>query len=149
MAETVEANPGMDSIELDIANPAGIRRVSAELISRYPKLNVLINNAGIMQVDDVAGDVDDKLVASTIATNLMGPIRLTGTLIEHLEKQESAAVLKCLLCPRLYPDGDSGGVLLDQGGSSLLFAVSAFRASQHAGPRPPGDSSVGAHGTPQ
>jgi uncharacterized oxidoreductase len=93
LAETIEANPGMDAIELDIADRASIRRVSAELISRYPKLSVLINNAGIMQVDDVAGDVDDKLIASTIATNLMGPIQLTGFLIEHLKKQESAAVL--------------------------------------------------------
>ena len=93
LAETVEANPGMESIELDIADPASIRRVSAELISQYPDLNVLINNAGIMQVDDVAGAVDDGLISSTIATNLMGPIRLTGTLVEHLKKQETAAVL--------------------------------------------------------
>ena len=93
LAKTVEANPGMESIELDIADPASIRRVSAELISSYPKLNVLINNAGIMQVDDVAGNVDDELIASTIATNLMGPIRFTGALIEHLKKQESSAVL--------------------------------------------------------
>jgi len=83
----------MDSIELDIADPASIRRVSAQLIARYPKLNVLINNAGIMQIDDVAGDVNDELITSTITTNLMGPIRLTGSLIEHLKKQESAVVL--------------------------------------------------------
>jgi uncharacterized oxidoreductase len=93
LAATIEANPGMDSIELDIADPASIRRVSAELISKYPNLNVLINNAGIMQIDDVAGDVNDELIASTIATNLLGPIRLTGALVEHLKKQESAAVL--------------------------------------------------------
>jgi uncharacterized oxidoreductase len=93
LAKTVEANPGMDSIELDVADPASIRRVSAELISRYPKLNVLINNAGIMQVDDVAGDVDDGLISSTIATNLVGTIRLTGALVEHLKKQKSAAIL--------------------------------------------------------
>ena len=93
LAETVEANPGMESIELDIADSGSIRRVSAELISRYPKLNVLINNAGIMQIDDVAGDVDDGLVSSTIATNLTGPIRLTGALVEHLKKQESAVIL--------------------------------------------------------
>jgi len=93
LAETIEANPGMDSIELDIADQASIRRVSAELLSKYPKLNVLINNAGIMQVDDVSGLVDDELISSTIATNLVGPIRLTGALIEHIKKQESAAVL--------------------------------------------------------
>jgi uncharacterized oxidoreductase len=47
---TVHANPGIDSIELDIADPASIDAVAKELIARYPNLNVLINNAGIMQM---------------------------------------------------------------------------------------------------
>ncbi len=93
LAKTVKANPGMESIELDIADPGSIRRASAELISKYPNLNVLINNAGIMQIDDAAGDIDDELISSTITTNLMGPIRLTGALVEHLKKQKSAAIL--------------------------------------------------------
>ena len=93
LAETVEANPGMDSIELDVADPASIRRVSQELIAKYPKLNVLVNNAGIMQIDDASADIDDDLVTSMITTNLIGPIRLTGALIEHLKQQESATVM--------------------------------------------------------
>src|SRR6202040_3309861 len=39
------------------------------------------------------GQVDDKLIVSTITTNLMGPIRMTGALIEHLKKQDHAAVI--------------------------------------------------------
>jgi uncharacterized oxidoreductase len=89
---TVHANPGIDSIELDIADPASINAVAKELIARYPNLNVLINNAGVMQIDDVSTNVDDQLISSTITTNLMGPIRMTGALIEHLKRQESATV---------------------------------------------------------
>jgi uncharacterized oxidoreductase len=89
---TVHANPGIDSIELDIADPASINAVAKELIARYPNLNVLINNAGIMQIDDLSTDVDDQLISSTITTNLMGPIRMTGALIEHLKRQQSATV---------------------------------------------------------
>jgi uncharacterized oxidoreductase len=88
----VQANHGIDSIELDIADPASIDAVAKELIARYPVLNVLINNAGIMQIDDVSTNVDDQLISSTITTNLMGPIRMTGALIEHLKRQESATV---------------------------------------------------------
>ena len=93
LTEVASANPGMKWIELNIEDPASISTVAKKLIAEYPKLNVLINNAGIMQVDDVSGEVDDKLIASTITTNLMGPIRLTGALIEHLKKQSHAAVI--------------------------------------------------------
>jgi len=93
LTEVANANPGMGWVELDIEDPASISAVASKLIADHPQLNVLINNAGIMQIDDVSGPVDDKLIASTISTNLMGPIRLTGALIEHLKKQRHAAVI--------------------------------------------------------
>ena len=90
---TVEANPGMESIQLDVADPTSIHRVADELIAKYPTLNVLINNAGIMQIDDSSTAIGDELITSTITTNLIGPVRLTGALIEHLKQQQSATVL--------------------------------------------------------
>jgi uncharacterized oxidoreductase len=56
-------------------------------------LNVLINNAGVMHIDNAAGAVDEAMLVSTITTNLMGPIRMTGALIDHLKKQDHAAVI--------------------------------------------------------
>ena len=53
----------------------------------------MINNAGIMQFDDVAGVVDETLLVSTITTNLLGPIRMTSALIDHLKKQDSATII--------------------------------------------------------
>lgn len=88
----IAANPGMEAIELDIADPASIDRVAAQLIASHPELNVLINNAGIMQPDSVAGSIDDTLLTSTITTNLLGPIRMTSALIDHLKKQSNAVV---------------------------------------------------------
>jgi len=90
--EVVAANPGMAAIELDIADPASIERVAAQLITDYPELNVLINNAGVMQPDTAAGRVDDALMVSTITTNLMGPIRMTSALIDHLKTKNDAVV---------------------------------------------------------
>jgi uncharacterized oxidoreductase len=90
---TTQANPGMHAVELDIADSASIAAVAKKLIADYPALNVLINNAGVMLIDDAAGKIDDLLLTSTITTNLMGPIRLTSALIEHLKKQANAAVI--------------------------------------------------------
>ena len=90
---TTKANPGMESVELDIADSANIAAVTKRLIADYPALNVLINNAGIMLIDDAAGKIDDRLLTSTITTNLLGPIRLTSALIDHLKKQAKATVI--------------------------------------------------------
>src|SRR5580700_9670991 len=90
---TTRANPGMASLPLDIADPDSIAAVSKQLMAQFPSLNVLINNAGIMQIDDAPGGIDDALLTSTVTTNLLGPIRLTSALIEHLKKQEKAAVI--------------------------------------------------------
>lgn len=93
LADTVKANPGMQSIELNVEDPASVATVAKKLIAEYPKLNVLINNAGIMQPDNVANTIDETLLVSTITTNLMGPMRMTGALIEHLKKQQHATVI--------------------------------------------------------
>ena len=90
---TTKANPGMKSVELNVEDPASIASVAKRLIADFPKLNVLINNAGVMQIDDASGVIDDALLTSTITTNLLGPIRLTSALIEHLKKQKQAAVI--------------------------------------------------------
>ena len=66
LAAMVDANPGMHSVELDVMNPTNIAAVTTKLIAEFPKLNVLINNAGIMQPDQAAGRMDDALLVATI-----------------------------------------------------------------------------------
>jgi uncharacterized oxidoreductase len=88
----IAANPGMEAIELDVTDPASIERAAATLIADHPELNVLINNAGIMQPDAVAGKIDDALLTSTMSTNVFGPIRLTSALIDHLKTKNNAVV---------------------------------------------------------
>jgi uncharacterized oxidoreductase len=82
----------MEAVELDISDPASIERVAAKLIADHPELNVLINNAGIMQPDAVNGRVDDAQMVSHVTTNLMGPIRMTSALIDHLKTRSDAVV---------------------------------------------------------
>jgi len=91
--EVSAANPGIDGIELDIADPADIEGVAAKLVHDYPSLNVLINNAGIMPFDDAAGTIDDSVSRKIIDTNLLGPIRLTSALIEHLKQKPRATII--------------------------------------------------------
>ena len=88
----VAANPGMEAVELDITDPESIDAAAARLIAEHPDLNVLINNAGIMLPDGAAGPVDDKLLVDTVTTNLVGPIRMTSVLVEHLKGKKDAVI---------------------------------------------------------
>lgn len=47
--ETTTANSGMASIQLNIEDPADIRKAAAQLAADHPALNVVIHNAGIMR----------------------------------------------------------------------------------------------------
>ncbi len=93
LEQVVKANPGMKSIELNVEDPASIAAVAQKLTAEFPKLNVLINNAGIMKPDFVENPVNHADVTSIITTNLIGPIYMTSALIEHLKKQPSATVI--------------------------------------------------------
>lgn len=88
------ANPGMQSLTLDIADATGIKTFAAQVVQRFPSLNVLVNNAGIMQIEDLkaAPDYLDSAEA-TVATNLLGPIRLTAALLPHLRAQPHSTVV--------------------------------------------------------
>ncbi|WP_160107370.1 SDR family oxidoreductase [Pseudomonas izuensis] len=92
LQQTLDANPGMAAIELDITDPDSIRAAAQTLLSRYPDLNVLINNAGVMMLDNAGGPVDDALAQLTVTTNLLGPIRMTSALVEHLKARPDAVI---------------------------------------------------------
>ncbi len=92
----LEAAAGRDRMSvavLDVEDPRSIEQLAHEMIEQHPTLNVLINNAGIMRGEDLTRHHDLDDVDATIATNLLGPIRLTNALIDHLVRQENAAIV--------------------------------------------------------
>jgi len=89
-----DANPGMAWAALDVADPVAIRAFAAQVVKDHPALNVVINNAGIMQAEDLTAEPFDlDVVDATITTNLLGPIRLTAALLPHLRAQPAATVM--------------------------------------------------------
>jgi uncharacterized oxidoreductase len=90
--ETTTANPGMKSVIFDIGNGNAIPGFADKLRVNFPALNVVIHNAGIMRLESLRdGAVEDA--EATVATNLLGPIRLTAALLPLLEKQPRAAIM--------------------------------------------------------
>ena len=93
LQKTIEDNPGMEYIVLDITDKFSIESVSKQLIKNYPNLNILINNAGIMRAENIKelNYLEDS--EEIITTNLLGPIRMTASLLSHLQKQKEATII--------------------------------------------------------
>src|SRR5690606_6952425 len=82
--EVVAANPGMQAAVLDITDASAIRSFAQQIIAENPSLNVVIHNAGIMRDEPVRAAEALEAAEATIATNLLGPIRLNSALLPHL-----------------------------------------------------------------
>ncbi|MDI1460805.1 SDR family NAD(P)-dependent oxidoreductase [Catellatospora sp. KI3] len=91
--EVAAGCPGMSTVTMDVSDAASIQRVTAQVLADHPALNVVISNAGIMSGDDPGRPVDDGLLTATVATNLLGPIRLVSALIDHLHRQPAATIV--------------------------------------------------------
>lgn len=94
LEETAAANPGMKYLTLDIEDRGAIKAFAERLAAEFPALNVLVNNAGIMRAENLLEQPDDLADAEAIiATNLLGPIRLTSALLPLLRSQEHSIIV--------------------------------------------------------
>ncbi len=94
LEDTVRANPGMASYVVDLQDPAAIRGFAAKVAADFPRLNVLVNNSGIMRTEDLRAQAEDLSdMEAIIATNLLGPLRLTAALLPLLQRQARSVIM--------------------------------------------------------
>lgn len=84
---------GLDTATVDMTRAESLATLARETIEKYPALNVVIHNAGIMQNEKATTKAAAQVAIDTIATNLTGPILLTNALLPHLLKQKDATIM--------------------------------------------------------
>ena len=91
--ETAVGRDNMHVAPFDTDDAASVTAFAASVVERFPSLNILVNNAGIMRFEDAtsARDLDDA--EATITTNLLGPIRLIDALVDHLAARPDSAIV--------------------------------------------------------
>ncbi|WP_180902531.1 SDR family oxidoreductase [Martelella soudanensis] len=94
LEKAIGDRPNIHALTLDQNDPASIAAFAEKLIADFPGLNVLFNNAGIMRMEGPLDKVRDLADAeASVTSNLLGPIRLTNALIEHLGRQSDAVII--------------------------------------------------------
>jgi len=93
LEETAAGHANIHAMTLNVTDPADIARFAKELVAAHPTLNVVVNNAGIMRNEDITSARDLTVAEEMIVTNVLGPIRLTDALVDHLKGQSDAVVI--------------------------------------------------------
>lgn len=84
----------MESLTVDMGDAASIKAFAGQVAAQFSSLNVLVNNAGIMRIENLTAPAVDLIDSEAIvATNLLGPIRLTAALLPLLQQQPDATVM--------------------------------------------------------
>ena len=86
----VAAHPGMAAMTLDMEDAAAIVAFADKLVAEFPALNAVVLNAGVMIAEE---GIDLAIAETTVATNLLGPIRLSHALLPHLRAQAAASLI--------------------------------------------------------
>ena len=83
-------NEAVECMHLDLASLTSVRAFAAEFLARYPRLDVLVLNAGLMMGSRT--ETADGF-ETTIGVNHLGHFALTGLLLERLKQSEPARIV--------------------------------------------------------
>jgi uncharacterized oxidoreductase len=94
LADMPQRLPGVHCFRSDVTDPAAIVALYDELVAKFPALNVLINNAGVMRKIDLQDPSHDvTTIAREIDTNFSGPVRMVQQFLPQLLAQKRAAIV--------------------------------------------------------
>lgn len=77
--------PGVQLIQSDVSEPQAIVELHREVLSRFPALDTLINNAGIMRNLNLNEERSLTDVTREVGINLDGPIRMIQQFLPQLK----------------------------------------------------------------
>jgi uncharacterized oxidoreductase len=91
--EITAGHPGIDALVLDVADPDSIAQARETVAASHPGLNILVNNAGIMLPENLLDPAGLSIAEDHVATNLLGPIRMTYAFLPLLMGKDDAVVV--------------------------------------------------------
>ncbi len=92
--EEIKAICGHDKVDIviaDLSEQVQIRKAAAEFNARYPRLDVLINNAGLITGNTRIETPEGHEL--TLAVNHLAPFLLTSLLLDKLKESTEARII--------------------------------------------------------
>ncbi|MCU0117563.1 SDR family NAD(P)-dependent oxidoreductase [Pseudomonas sp. B2M1-30] len=87
------ARPKILGLELDLNDKNSLAKLSSSIENRFPDIDVLIANAGIMKPEDLTDDCDISVAEDIINTNILGVLRTVNAALPVLKQRKSTIII--------------------------------------------------------
>ena len=92
--ETKRKHPEVQIFQSDVSKPQDIENLYHNVTQRFPALNIIINNAGLMRLIDLQdATLSLENINREIAINLSGTVQMVHQFLPHLLTKKSAAIV--------------------------------------------------------
>ncbi|KAF5749833.1 hypothetical protein HS088_TW03G00159 [Tripterygium wilfordii] len=78
--------------ELDVVSAESVNRVVSNVIEKYGRVDVLVNNAGVQCVAPLA-EIPLSALERTFNTNFYGPVRLVQAVVPHMASRRKGKIV--------------------------------------------------------
>lgn len=82
---------GLESVQVDVTDPASVLRARDEVLAAHPDLDLVVTMSGVMLVEDLLDPAHIAAAESAVATNLLGTIRVLDAFTPHLVARGAGA----------------------------------------------------------
>merc|ERR1712071_396154 len=93
LEEAKKEVPELEWYKADVGTVAGVKHLAKQVLSTYPDINVLINNAGVIPRRNLSRPDDDlESMTEALDINVKGPMHLTSLLIDAFIKNNGTII---------------------------------------------------------
>lgn len=83
----------LPTVTVDVTDPASVERARDDALARFPDLDTVVTMSGVMLVEDLRDPAHMAAAEATVATNLLGTIRVIDAFTPHLLGRGAGAIL--------------------------------------------------------
>jgi uncharacterized oxidoreductase len=90
---TAPSGEGLTSVAIDVTDPDSVRRARDRVLASHPELDVVVTMSGVMLLEDLRDPAHFIDAETTVATNLLGTIRVIDAFTPHLLERGAGTVV--------------------------------------------------------
>jgi len=92
-SKELSAHGQVHTIKADITNEESVKEIFETTVEKFGAVDVLVNNAGIMDRFDAVGTLDKELWDKVLAVNLSAPMMMSKWAVNHMVERKGGVIL--------------------------------------------------------